>query len=197
MEIVLATRNKKKVEEIQRILEGMDINILTLNDFPECPEVEENADTFEGNAIKKAIAISKCTGKMAVSDDSGLEVFALGGEPGVRSARYAGEQSDDLANNEKLLYQMRDFTRDARGAQFICIIAVATPDGKTHTYQGVVAGKVAKKAIGTKGFGYDPLFVPDGFESSFGEMSDEEKDSISHRRVALEKFKNDLKRLFS
>lgn len=195
MEIVLATRNKKKVEEIRRILNGLDISILTLDDFPQCPEVEEDAETFEGNAIKKAVAISRCTGKPSVSDDSGLEVYALSGAPGVKSARYAGDLADDAANNEKLLNQLADAAHESRGARFICIIAIAFPDGKTQTFQGIVEGHIGKKPVGTMGFGYDPLFYPAGFFATFGQMSPEEKDSVSHRRDALEKLKTHLKSL--
>jgi len=195
MEIVLATRNKKKVEEIRRILYGLNISLLTLDDFPYCPEVDENADTFEGNAIKKAVEIAQCTGKTAVSDDSGIEVYALDGAPGVKSARYAGDQSDDFANNEKLLNELAGITHEARGARFIYIIAIAFPDGKTQTFQGIVEGYVGKKPVGTMGFGYDPLFYPKGLDMTLGQMSPEEKDSLSHRSDALEKLKTYLKSL--
>ncbi|HMK56831.1 MAG TPA: XTP/dITP diphosphatase [Dissulfurispiraceae bacterium] len=195
MEIVLATRNKKKVAEIQRILDGLDVRILTLDDFPECPEVVEDAGTFEGNALKKAVAIARWTGRIAVSDDSGLEVYALGGAPGVMSARYAGPLADDRANNEKLLNDMRNIAYEFRGARFICIIAIAFPDGKTETFQGIVEGHIEKKAAGTMGFGYDPLFCPSGFERTFAEMTPDEKDAISHRKAALERLKRYLNEL--
>ncbi|MBI5213892.1 MAG: non-canonical purine NTP pyrophosphatase, partial [Nitrospirae bacterium] len=128
MEIVLATRNKNKVEEMARILEGMDIVILTLNDFPSCPEVEEDKDTFEGNAVKKAVAIAECTNKIAVADDSGLEVYAINGAPGVMSARYSGKNATDVTNIEKLLDEMKDVPDEERGARFVCCIALAFPD---------------------------------------------------------------------
>ena len=195
MEIVLATRNKKKIEEIRRILDGLNISLLTLDDFPYCPEVDENADTFEGNAIKKAVEIAQCTGKAAISDDSGIEVYALDGAPGVKSARYAGDQSDDFANNEKLLNELAGIADESRGARFICIIAIALPDGKIQTFQGIVEGHVGKKQVGTMGFGYDPLFYPKGLDMTLGQMSPEEKDSLSHRRDALEKLKTYLKSL--
>jgi len=147
MEIVLATRNKKKIEEIRRILDGLNISLLTLDDFPYCPEVDENADTFEGNAIKKAVEIAQCTGKAAISDDSGIEVYALDGAPGVKSARYAGDQSDDFANNEKLLNELAGIADESRGARFICIIAIALPDGKIQTFQGIVEGHVGKNQL--------------------------------------------------
>ena len=195
MEIVLATRNKRKIEEIRRILDGFNISLLTLDDFPYCPEVDEDADTFEGNAIKKAVEIAQCTGKAAVSDDSGIEVYVLKGAPGVKSARYAGDQSDDFANNEKLINELAGLACESRGARFICIIAIAFPDGKTQTFQGIVEGHIGKKPVGTMGFGYDPLFYPKGLDMTFGQMSPEEKDSLSHRRDALEKLKTYLKSL--
>ncbi|MGO9379795.1 MAG: XTP/dITP diphosphatase [Dissulfurispiraceae bacterium] len=195
MELVFATRNKKKVEEVRRILADLNVSILTLDDFPQCPEVDEDAETFEGNAIKKAVVISKCIGMLTFSDDSGLEVYALNGAPGVKSARYAGDRSNDMANNEKLLDELADIGHESRGARFICIIAIAFPDGETQTFQGIVEGLIGKKPIGTMGFGYDPLFYPEGFDTTFGQMSPEEKDSVSHRRRALEKLKTYLKSL--
>jgi XTP/dITP diphosphohydrolase len=194
MEIVLATRNKKKVEEIRRILQGMDITILSLADFPSCPEVEEDSDTFEGNAIKKAVAISRCTSKPAVSDDSGLEVYALHRAPGVKSARYAGIGADDKANNMKLLSDMKDLPADTRGGRFVCVIALAFPEGGIYTFEGTVEGRIVESPAGTRGFGYDPLFHPKGAEKTFGQMEAEEKDAISHRNEALKKLSDYLKR---
>lgn len=195
MELVLATRNTKKVEEMRRILDSLNVFILTLDDFQLCPEVYEDADTFEGNAIKKAVAISRCTGKPAVSDDSGLEVYALEGAPGVRSARYAGDLTDDLANNKKLLDELAGIASESRGARFICIIAIAFPDGETKTFQGMVEGHIGENPVGSMGFGYDPIFYPKGFDLTFGQMRPEEKDAISHRKDALEKLKGYLKNL--
>ena len=129
MEIVLATKNKKKVEEIRRITGGTGIKILTMDDFPGCPEAEEDGDTFEENAVKKAVAVAKYTGKTALADDSGLEVDALGGEPGTRSARYSGEGADDKSNVGKLLDAMRAFHEGERRGRFVCCIALASPDG--------------------------------------------------------------------
>ena len=192
MEIVLATRNKKKVEEIRRILQGMDITILSLDDFPSCPEVEEDADTFEGNAIKKAVAISKCTSKAAVSDDSGLEVYALHRAPGVKSARYAGTGADDKANNVKLLSDMKDLPPDKRGGRFVCVIAIAFPEGGIHTFEGSVEGRIIESPAGTMGFGYDPLFCPKGAEKTFGQMGAEEKDALSDRNEAVNKLRDQL-----
>lgn len=187
-EIVLATRNRKKLEEMQRLLEGVPVRLYTLDDFPECPEVEEDEETFEGNAIKKAITVSRCTGKIAISDDSGLEVYALGGAPGVYSARYAGEGANDRANIEKLLSEMKDI-KDRR-ARFVCVIALASPDGKVNVFDGYVEGTIGHEPIGEQGFGYDPIFFPEGFNKTFAEMGALEKDALSHRGKALEKLRD-------
>lgn len=189
MEIVLATRNKKKAEELNRMLAGMDINVITLNDFHDCPEVLEDKDTFEGNAIKKAVEVAACTEMIAVADDSGLVVDALGGRPGVFSARYAGENADDAANLEKLLWEMKDLPDERRSARFICCIAIAYPDGKVITFEGRVEGRIGYEPKGREGFGYDPVFYPDGYDRTFAEMSYGEKDSMSHRGKALERLK--------
>ncbi|MFN3395602.1 MAG: XTP/dITP diphosphatase, partial [Thermodesulfovibrionales bacterium] len=183
-----ATRNRKKLEEMQRLLEGIPVRLYTLDDFPECPEVEENETTFEGNAIKKAIAVSRCTGKIAVSDDSGLEVYALGGAPGVYSARYAGEKADDRANIEKLLSEMKDI-KDRR-ARFVCVIALANPDDKVEVFEGHVEGTIGYEPLGERGFGYDPVFFPKGFNKTFAEMESIEKDKLSHRGKALERLRD-------
>lgn len=193
MDIVLATRNKKKVEEISRILSGIGINILTLDDFSSCPEVEEDKDTFEGNAIKKAVEIAKCTNKIAVADDSGLEVYALNGNPGVRSARYAGEKADDAANIEKLLKEMEGIPDEKRGARFVCCIALAFPDGEVVIFTGSVEGRIASRPMGRMGFGYDPVFFSMGYDRTFAEMTPEEKDGLSHRGEALKRFKEYIK----
>ena len=197
MDIVLATRNKKKIEEMSRILGGMGINILTMDDFPSCPEVEEDMDTFEGNAVKKALAITKCTNKIAVADDSGLEVYALKGGPGVMSARYAGENANDVANIEKLLSEMKDIPEEQRGARFVCCIALAYPNGKVETFLGFAEGRIGREPRGRMGFGYDPVFYPTGYNETFAEMLPEEKDALSHRGKAIERFKEYIKAHYS
>ncbi|MFZ5996365.1 MAG: XTP/dITP diphosphatase [Nitrospirota bacterium] len=196
MDIVLATRNRKKAEELSRILGDLDVRILTLDDFPSCPEVIEDRDTFEGNAIKKAAAIAQCTGTMAVADDSGLEVAVLNGAPGVLSARYAGEHADDAANLEKLLGEMRNVPDGQRGARFVCCIALAAPasgEEEVKTFFGFVEGTIGREPKGQRGFGYDPVFYPEGHARTFAEMGPEEKDALSHRRRALEQLKSYLK----
>ncbi|MCL5022142.1 MAG: XTP/dITP diphosphatase [Nitrospirae bacterium] len=193
MELVIATRNRKKVGEIRRILEGIPVTLHTLDDFPGCPEVEEDEATFEGNAIKKARAVAGYSGKPSLADDSGLEVDALGGAPGVFSARYAGEGADDRKNLEKLLSELRDVGKEKREARFICVIALALPDGKVDTFRGSVAGRIGTEPRGESGFGYDPVFYPEGHERTFAEMSADEKDALSHRAIAL----RELRRYFA
>ena len=189
MEIVLATRNKKKIEEIRRIISDLPISILSLEDFPNCPETVEDKDTFEGNAVKKAVEVCQCTGKPALADDSGLEVDALGGAPGVYSARYAGAAGNgsDVRNYEKLLSELKNVTDEKRGAHFVCCMALAFPDGTVKTFLGYAKGRIGMEPKGKTGFGYDPVFIPGSYEKTFAEMSGEEKDKLSHRGKALEK----------
>jgi len=195
MDIVLATRNKKKAEEIKKIITNGSvpvINIFTLDDFPKSPDVKEEGKTFEENAVKKAVFVSKCTGMIAVADDSGLEVDALNGAPGVLSARYAGESADDKANVEKLLNEMRDIPYEKRGARFVCCIAMAFPNGDVKTFFGSVEGRIGTETKGLKGFGYDPIFYPEGYSRTFAEMSEDEKNAISHRGKAIRELREYL-----
>ena len=189
MEIVLATRNKKKIEEIRRIIVGLPITILSLDNFPDCPETVEDRDTFEGNAVKKAVEVCRCAGKPALADDSGLEVDALSGAPGVYSARYAGGSGggNDVRNYEKLLAELKDVPDDKRGAQFVCCMALAFPDGTVKTFLGYAKGCIGHEPKGKTGFGYDPVFLPKSCKRTFAEMTGEEKDKLSHRGKALEK----------
>lgn len=191
MELVFATRNKKKIEEMKRITKDLDVKVLTLDDFPGCPDVEEDGRTFEQNAIKKAASVAKFTGTPALADDSGLEVFALGGAPGVLSARYAGEEADDAKNVQKLLTELQGI-KDRR-ARFVCCVAFAFPDGQVKTFFGYSGGGIGTEPRGENGFGYDPVFYPEAYNRTFAEMSDEEKDSLSHRGKALQEFLQSLK----
>jgi XTP/dITP diphosphohydrolase len=193
MEIVLATRNRKKVEEIKRITEGMPIKVLTIDDFPGCPDVQEDGITFEENAIKKALTVAHYTGKAALADDSGLEVQALGGAPGTLSARYAGDDADDGKNVAKLLREMFMVPEMERGARFVCCIVLAYPGGSIRTFFGYSEGSIGRERKGVNGFGYDPVFYPVGHIRTFAEMNDSEKDALSHRGEALKKFYNYLK----
>lgn len=195
MEIVLATRNKKKIEEIRRITAGLPISILSLDNFPDCPETVEDRDSFEGNAVKKAAEVCAFTGKPALADDSGLEVDALGGAPGVFSARYAGPGANDVGNNEKLLTELQNVPVEKRNARFVCCMALALPGGDTKTFMGYVNGRISLEINGKTGFGYDPLFRPEGFVQTFAEMAGNEKDKLSHRGKALDKLADFLKKL--
>ncbi len=193
MEIVLATRNKKKIEEIKRITADLPIAILSLDNFPDCPETVENQDTFEGNAVKKAVEVCRYTGKPALADDSGLEVDALNGSPGVYSARYAGGSGgNDVKNYEKVLSELKSVPVEKRGAQFVCCMALVFPDGKIETFSGYAKGRIGSEPKGKSGFGYDPVFIPAGHEKTFAEMTGLEKDNLSHRGKALEKLKQFL-----
>jgi XTP/dITP diphosphohydrolase len=191
MELVIATRNRKKIEEIRRILEGISVRLYSLDDFPGCPDVDEDADTFEGNAVKKARAVAGYSGKPSLSDDSGLEVDALDGAPGVYSARYSGT-GDDSKNLEKVLSELKGVEESRRGARFVCVIALAFPDGKVETFEGFVEGRIGKEPKGFNGFGYDPVFYPKGRNRTFAEISPDEKDTMSHRGVALRKLRTYL-----
>jgi XTP/dITP diphosphohydrolase len=194
MVIVLATRNRKKVEEMKRMFEGYDITFQTLDAFPDCPEVVEDGKTFRANALKKAVAVARSTGCPALADDSGLEVDELGGEPGVFSARYAGADADDSRNVKKVLREMKHLKEiKERKARFVCCIALALPDGKYKTFTGHVNGLLGEKPKGQNGFGYDPIFYPHGYARTFAEMSDAEKDALSHRGKAMRKLCKYLK----
>lgn len=197
MDIVLATRNKKKIVEIKRITAGLPVTILSLDDYPHCPEVEEDQKTFEGNAKKKAVEVSRCTGKPALADDSGLEVDALAGAPGVYSARYApdAESGNDPKNYQKLLKDLQTAPDQKRNARFVCCMALAFPDGSVRTFFGYAEGRIGFEARGQKGFGYDPVFLPAGYDRTFAEMTAGEKDSLSHRGKALEKLAEFLRSL--
>ena len=187
MTIVLATTNRKKIEEITRMFTGFNVRFLPLDSFPDCPEIIEDGKTFRANAVKKAVSISKITGHPAIADDSGLEVRALGGAPGIFSARYAGEGADDEENVRKLLREMKGLEDRDREARFVCCMAFAGPEGSCKTFTGYISGMIGRRRKGFNGFGYDPVFYPSGHDRTFAEMSDSEKDSLSHRGKALKK----------
>ena len=181
-EIVLASRNPNKIQELRELLSLPDLRVLSTTDFPELEEVDEDALTLEGNALKKAHYVAMVTGLPSLADDTGLEVTALNGAPGVFSARYAGEQASYDDNVEKLLSQMEDI--EQRNAQFRTVVAFVDAD-KQWIFEGVCRGHISRYRKGVKGFGYDPIFVPDGFEQSFAEMGSKQKNSISHRGLAM------------
>lgn len=184
---MLATRNAKKLDELQRILdaEGLPIEIVSLAAFPDAPEVAETESTFAGNALLKARAIAEATGLPAVADDSGLCVDALNGMPGVLSARWAGAHGDDDANLDLVLGQISDVPDRRRTASFQCAAAVALPDGTGRVVEGSVEGTLLRARRGANGFGYDPIFVPLGHDVTTAEMSADQKDAISHRGQAM------------
>jgi XTP/dITP diphosphohydrolase len=184
-ELVVATRNAGKLREIRHLLEGEGITVLGLDDFADLPEVVEDGDTFAANAAKKAETIARLTGRPCLADDSGLTVDALNGEPGVHSARYAGSQGDDAANNARLLRELADVPDNRRQAAFRCVMALCLPGEPTRLFEGHVAGRILSVPRGTDGFGYDPLFLVDGFDRTMAELSVAEKNRISHRGQAL------------
>ncbi len=198
-ELVIATTNKGKLKEINTLLGGLGIQIKSLADFPGCPEVVEDGETFRENALKKALAIAEYTGKPALADDSGLQVDALGGAPGVYSARFSGKNADDLKNNRKLLRLLSDTEDSGRGAQFVCVLALAWPKGSGHRpklFKGIVRGRITRKMSGPGGFGYDPLFYYTKAGQTFAEMGPDEKNKVSHRGRALQKLRKYIVSLF-
>ncbi len=191
--VVLASRNAHKIEEMARILDeaGLHVDVVGIGAFPEgsVPEVPETESTFEGNALLKARAVCAATGVPAVADDSGLCVDALNGMPGILSARWSGGlipgRSTDVGNLELVLAQLGDTPDDRLGARFRCAVALVLPDGREATVEGEMVGHLVREPRGTNGFGYDPIFVPDGEARTSSELSNEEKDAISHRGNAL------------
>lgn len=184
MKLVIATRNSHKLEEIRAIFDFTSLEVLSAFDFPHIPDVIEDGDTLEANAEKKAVEIAKATGCWALADDSGLEVAALGGAPGVYSARYAGESCNYADNNDKLLRELAG--QSDRTAQFRTVIALSDPDGGVQTVVGECPGIIIEELRGTNGFGYDPLFVPEGYSETFAELDAAVKNRISHRARALQ-----------
>jgi XTP/dITP diphosphohydrolase len=189
--ILLATRNQGKAREFQQML-GSEWSILTTRDVPGLPEVVEDGDSFEANAIKKALGCAEFFPDFVLADDSGLEVDALNGAPGIYSARYAGEPADDTKNNELLLERMSGLAENQRGAQFVCCLALCQGADLLGVFTGILRGHILSSGRGSGGFGYDPLFVPENYQQSFGQLNAEIKNSISHRSKALGKLINHL-----
>ncbi|MBA3279647.1 MAG: RdgB/HAM1 family non-canonical purine NTP pyrophosphatase [Geodermatophilaceae bacterium] len=185
-QLVLATRNPKKLAELRRILEpAVDVHVLGLDDLPPYEEAPESGATFADNALAKARDAADATGLAAVADDSGLTVDALNGMPGVLSARWAGRHGDDLANLELLLGQMGDVPDDRRGAAFVCAAALVLPGGAEHVLEAEMRGRIIRGPRGSGGFGYDPIFIAEGHNMTTAEMTPEDKDAISHRGKAF------------
>jgi len=188
MKLVVGTNNAGKIRELHELLEDLPVEIAGLSAFANIADVEETGATFEENAILKAKSYARQTGWWALSDDSGLEVEALGGAPGVFSARYAGENASNDEKIAKLLGELEKTSDPARRARFVCVMALADETGEIRFLtEGVCEGRIARHTRGTNGFGYDPIFVPDGFEETFGELSSTVKREISHRARAIEK----------
>ncbi len=186
--LIFATGNAHKAEEVADLLEGL-VQIKTLKDLGFRGDLPEEQDSLQGNALQKARRVYALYGRDCFADDTGLEVEAIGMEPGVYSARYAGPENDPRANTAKLLHKLRP--HDNRKAQFRTVIALIL-DGREYLFEGIVRGQILKKEQGQQGFGYDPVFLPDGYDRSFAEMSLEEKNSISHRFRAIQKMKRFL-----
>jgi len=190
IDLLVATRNAHKTEEIQRIL-GPQFNVTDLAAHPEIPHIAESGTTFQENAILKAVAVSKRMPGFVIADDSGLEVEALGGAPGIHSARYAGMNATDQEKTDKLLEELTRVgaTKNARRARFRCVVALACKGNVLGAFEGIIKGQIADRPRGSHGFGYDPIFIPDGFQQTFGELAPAEKNQLSHRARALERLR--------
>jgi XTP/dITP diphosphohydrolase len=186
--LVLATRNQGKITEFRRILEALapgEIELVGVDQFPDLIDVEETGSTFEENSLLKARYTSKATGLPAIADDSGLCVDVLNGDPGIFSARWAGEHGKDRANLEKVLDQLKDIPDDKRTAHFMCVASLVLPDGRHQVAEGRFDGHILRAPVGENGFGYDPIFQPLGMSISSAQMSADEKDVASHRGKSL------------
>jgi XTP/dITP diphosphohydrolase len=193
IDLLVATRNAHKTEEIQRIL-GPQFNVTDLAAHPEIPHIAESGTTFQENAILKAVAVSKRMPGFVIADDSGLEVEALGGAPGIHSARYAGMNATDQEKTDKLLEELTRVgaIKNARRARFRCVLALACKGNVLGAFEGSIEGQIADRPRGSHGFGYDPIFMPEGFEQTFGELAPGEKNQLSHRARALERLRTFL-----
>lgn len=186
--LVLATRSVGKIEEFRRIFDEIapdSIDLVGLEHFPHLADVEETGQTFAENSLLKARALCNKTGLPAIADDSGLCIDALNGAPGIFSARWSGVHGNDQANIEKVLSELRDLSRSARAAHFTCVVAFVAPDGSEVTQEGILRGCILSEPIGSHGFGYDSIFLPNGSEFSLAQLEASEKDAISHRGQAV------------
>lgn len=183
--MVVASKNRKKAVEMMELLKGLGWRVLSMDEAGVDIEIEEDGLTFEENSYKKAFQVMKATGKTAIADDSGLEVYALGGRPGVFSARFSGEGATDESNNQKLLEMMKEVPEEERGARFVCAATVVFPDGTHFSVTGECEGRILFEPRGTGGFGYDPLFYVPDLGKTFAQLDAETKNSISHRAKAF------------
>jgi len=193
--IIIASRNRGKIDEYKALLSDFPLSIASLLDLSDFPEIRETGATFRENALIKARAVAAAAGETALADDSGLEVDCLQGAPGVFSSRYSGPGRDDLANNQKLLDALRGIPEYRRSARFRCVIALVTPRGKEYLSEGVCEGMITEQPIGTKGFGYDPLFLIPSLGKTFAELGSGVKNRISHRAQAMRAMRDILSHL--
>ena len=193
-QLVIATKNKKKLYELKRYLKSLKIDVVSLEDFKNVPRIFENASTFKGNAAKKALVISRFTGGLVIADDSGLAVNALKGAPGVKSSRFAGAAKSDIQNNAKLLRLLEGLPAPKRGAKFVCAVAIAENGKLVKSIEETCSGRIAFEKKGSHGFGYDPLFLIPKYGKTFGELGLKVKDRMSHRSKALKKARKFLRK---
>ena len=191
--VIIASTNQGKLKEFKELMKGLSVEVKSLKDFPEIGDIEENGASFAENAYIKAKAVFDATGCLSIADDSGLEVDALDGAPGIYSARYAGEEKNDTANNEKLLSEMNVVSDENRGAQFHCAIVAIDQNGTRYDAEGIVRGHILRAPQGENGFGYDPLFYIEKFGRTTAELSMDEKNKISHRGKAVRQIVEILK----
>ena len=187
MQLLIATRNRDKLKEISAILADLNLEVISTADRKDLPEIVEDGATVRDNAVKKAVETARAARMLTLADDTGLEVDALNGEPGVRSARFAGENATYHENNKKLLSQLHGLPLEKRSARFRCVVAIADENGLVDTVEGICNGVIVVEERGGGGFGYDPLFIPDGQVKTFAELSLDVKNRISHRAKALQK----------
>ncbi len=198
MKLVIATKNKNKILEIRnKYSELSGLEIMSLSDFRDVPDIIEDGSTFEENALKKARAYSAFTGLPVLSDDSGLEIDALGGEPGIYSARYAGINAGDEENIDLVLMKLQGIPEKERTSRFVCVVAIVLQKGKEYTAKGICEGIITDKRAGHNGFGYDPVFYIPSFGRTMAELSMQEKNRISHRALALDKAGVILKKIMT
>jgi XTP/dITP diphosphohydrolase len=197
LKVIIATKNAGKAKEFVKMFEPYNIEVKTLLDFPEFAEIEETGETFEENAILKAETVCAQLGIMAIADDSGIMVDTLDGRPGIYSARFAGVEKDDEANNDKLLEELKNVPEDERTARYYCALAFASPNHRTITVHDTCEGVILSERRGTNGFGYDPLFYLPERGKAMAEITAQEKNEISHRAKALRKLEKYLSQVFS
>ena len=184
LEILIASKNLDKVKEIKEMLKNPNIKVLTIKDFPDLPQIEEDGKTFTENAIKKACKLSQYTGKICLADDSGLEIDYLKGKPGIYSSRWGNSDEERI---RKVLELLKDVPKNKRGAKFICVLVLAFPNGRRYIVNGECKGRISVNPRGEYGFGYDPIFIVPEYDKTFAELGEEIKNRISHRGKALKK----------